>query len=121
MNDPPNFEVEQIPGPALLVGGDGSVVRANIHAKRLFGYGDRDGAGLEFEQIIHPEHRHRCRQLLDSAFVDHTEPSPRQTSEFKGVTLDGRQIKVDEAKERAPRGPAGAGGGYGGGGGGDRW
>ena len=95
MNDPPNFEVEQIPGPALLVGGDGSVVRANIHAKRLFGYGDRDGAGLEFEQIIHPEHRHRCRQLLDSAFVDHTEPSPRQTSEFKGVTLDGRQITVE--------------------------
>jgi len=31
-----------------------------------------------------------------------------------GTSLDGRTIKVDEARERAPRGP-------GGGGGGDRW
>jgi RNA recognition motif-containing protein len=40
-----------------------------------------------------------------------------------GKDLDGRNIKVNEAKERQPRG--GGGGGYGGGGGrgrgGDRW
>ena len=35
-----------------------------------------------------------------------------------GVSLDGRNIKVNEAKERQPRG-GGGGGGYGGGGG--RW
>ena len=34
-----------------------------------------------------------------------------------GVELDGRNIKVNEAKEREPR----RGGGGGGGGGGDRW
>jgi RNA recognition motif-containing protein len=44
-----------------------------------------------------------------------------------GKDLDGRNIKVNEAKERQPRGGGGGGGGYGGGGGGgrgrggDRW
>ncbi len=36
-----------------------------------------------------------------------------------GTNLDGRTIKVNEAKERQPR--SGGGGGYGGGGGGQRW
>ena len=39
-----------------------------------------------------------------------------------GSDLDGRTIKVNEAKERQPRGGGGGGGhGGGGGGGGDRW
>ncbi len=43
-----------------------------------------------------------------------------------GAELDGRNIKVNEAKEREKRGSGGGGGGYGGGGGGrggggDRW
>ncbi len=41
-----------------------------------------------------------------------------------GSDLDGRTIKVNEAKERQPRGGGGGGGGYsggGGGGGGGRW
>jgi RNA recognition motif-containing protein len=39
--------------------------------------------------------------------------------EFNGKTLDGRQIKVNEAEER-PRGGGGGGRGFGGGGGGGR-
>ena len=46
-------------------------------------------------------------------------------SALDGSELDGRNIKVNEAKERVPRsgGGGGGGGGYGGGGGGDgdRW
>ena len=39
-----------------------------------------------------------------------------------GADLDGRNIKVNEAKEREPRSGGGGGGrGGGGGGGGDRW
>lgn len=39
-----------------------------------------------------------------------------------GTNLDGRTIKVNEAKERQPRSGGGGGGGYGGGGGGgQRW
>ena len=46
-------------------------------------------------------------------------------SALDGTELDGRNIKVNEAKERQPRGGGGGGGGGGygggGGGGGDRW
>jgi RNA recognition motif-containing protein len=46
-------------------------------------------------------------------------------SQLNGQSLDGRQIKVNEAKPKAPGGGGGGGGrgGYGGGGGGgrDRW
>ena len=46
-------------------------------------------------------------------------------SALDGSELDGRNIKVNEAKERQPRGGGGGGGygggGGGGGGGGDRW
>ena len=38
-----------------------------------------------------------------------------------GSDLDGRNIKVNEAKEREPRSGGGGGGRGGGGGGGDRW
>jgi len=44
-----------------------------------------------------------------------------------GTQMDGRAIKVDVAKEQAPRGPRSGGGGFGGGGnrggfgGGNRW
>jgi RNA recognition motif-containing protein len=44
--------------------------------------------------------------------------------QMNGQSLDGRQIKVNEAKPKAPGGGGGGGGrgGYGGGGGGrDRW
>ena len=43
-------------------------------------------------------------------------------SALDGAELDGRNIKVNEAKERVPRSGGGGGGGHGGGGGGgDRW
>jgi RNA recognition motif-containing protein len=44
--------------------------------------------------------------------------------ELNGSSIDGREIKVNEAKPKAPRGAGGGGGGgYGGGGGGrgNRW
>jgi len=48
-------------------------------------------------------------------------------AQMDGADLDGRSIRVNEARERAPRGGGGGGGGYGGGrgggggGGGGRW
>jgi RNA recognition motif-containing protein len=43
--------------------------------------------------------------------------------QLNGTTLEGRQIKVNEAKPKTPGGGGGGRGGYGGGGGGgrDRW
>ena len=61
-------------------------------------------------------------------FVEMSSDAEAQTaiSQLNGQSLDGRQIKVNEAKPKAPGGGGGGGGGrggYGGGGGGgrDRW
>jgi len=54
-------------------------------------------------------------------FVEMSSNSEAQKAiqELNGSTLDGRQIKVNEAKPKAPRGGGRGGGGYGGGG--NRW
>ena len=63
-------------------------------------------------------------------FVEMSTDAEAQTAiqQMNGASLDGRQIKVNEAKPKAPGGGGGGGGrgGYGGGGGGggggrDRW
>ena len=63
-------------------------------------------------------------------FVEMGSPDEAQKAKtaLDGTQLDGRALKVDVAKEQAPRGPRpGGGGGYGGGGGfggsrgGNRW
>lgn len=59
-------------------------------------------------------------------FVEMSSDSEAQKAiqELNGTALEGREIKVNEAKPKAPRGGGGrgGGGGYGGGGGGgNRW
>jgi cold-inducible RNA-binding protein len=53
-------------------------------------------------------------------FVEMGTPDEAQTAKgaLDGTQLDGRALKVDVAKEQAPRAPRSGGGGYGGGGGG---
>ena len=55
--------------------------------------------------------------------MDSSQDAQAAITALDGAELDGRNIKVNEAKERVPRGGGGGGGGYGGGGGGggDRW
>ncbi len=54
-------------------------------------------------------------------FVEMSSNSEAQKAiqELNGSTLDGREIKVNEAKPKAPRGGGRGGGGFGGGG--NRW
>ncbi len=58
-------------------------------------------------------------------FVEMSRDSEAQKAiqDLNGSTLDGREIKVNEAKPKAPRGGRGGGGNRGGGygGGGNRW
>ena len=59
-------------------------------------------------------------------FVEMSTDSEAQKAiqELNGTSIDGREIKVNEAKPKAPRGGGGGGGyggGGGGGGGGNRW
>jgi RNA recognition motif-containing protein len=53
-------------------------------------------------------------------FVEMGTPDEAQKAKaaLDGTQLDGRALKVDVAKEQAPRAPRSGGGGYGGGGGG---
>ena len=55
--------------------------------------------------------------------MNSSEDAQSAITALDGAELDGRNIKVNEAKEREPRGGGGGGGGGygGGGGGGDRW
>ncbi len=58
------------------------------------------------------------------AFIEMSSDSEAQKAmqDLNGSSLDGREIKVNEAKPKAPRGGGGGGGGgYGGGGRGNRW
>jgi RNA recognition motif-containing protein len=77
---------------------------------------DRDSGrpkGFAFVEMGSPEDAQKAKEALD------------------GTDLDGRTLKVDTAKEQAPRAPrsggyggggyGGGGGGYGGRGGGSRW
>jgi cold-inducible RNA-binding protein len=68
---------------------------------------DRDSGrpkGFGFVEMGTPEEAQKAKEALD------------------GTEMDGRTLKVDVAKEQAPRAPRSGGGGYGGGGyGGNRW
>ena len=54
-------------------------------------------------------------------FIEMSSDSEAQKAiqELNGTTMENREIKVNEAKPKAPRGGGGGGGGYGGGG--NRW
>jgi cold-inducible RNA-binding protein len=56
-------------------------------------------------------------------FVEMSNDAEAQAAiaELNGSSLEGRQIKVNEARPKAPGGGGGGRGGHGGGGGRDRW
>jgi len=94
MESPASFDIDQIPSPALLVRSDGSIVLANTHSERLFGYGADELADLEFERLIHQEHRQEWEQLLERALAGDADQSSG-LREIKGVNADGREIVVE--------------------------
>ena len=51
--------LEAIPDAAILVGRDGSIVFANRHADRVFGYERGKLVGLAIESLIPERHRKR--------------------------------------------------------------
>ena len=84
---------------------------------------EADGRGVKEVSIMTDRDTGRPRGF---AFVEMGSGQDAQNAitALDGSDLDGRNIKVNEAKERQPRGGGGGGGGGGyggGGGGGDRW
>jgi len=79
-----------------------------------------DGRGVKDVHVMMDRETGRPRGF---AFVEMNSKSDADNAikALDGSTLDGRQIKVNEAQERPQRGGAGGGGGGGGRSGGNRW
>jgi len=111
----------------------GTTLRDQLMSKKLFvgglAWATRDEGLLEaFEQygevteakVIVDRDTGRSRGF---GFVTFTDGAAADTAiaEMDGATIDGRAIRVNEARDRRDRGPRGGGGGGGGGGGRGRW
>jgi len=79
-----------------------------------------DGRGVKEVNIISDRETGRPRGF---AFAEMANEADAQAAiqAMDGTNLDGRDLTVNEAKERQPRSGGGGGGGGGGGRGGDRW
>ena len=85
----------------------------------------QDGRGVKEVHIMTDRDTGRPRGF---AFAEMANENDAQSAiqALDGTNLDGRNLTVNEARERQPRGGGGGGGGrggggYGGGGGGGRW
>ena len=78
-----------------------------------------DGRTVVGAQVIKDRETGRSRGF---AFVEMSSPADASAalSAMDGYSLDGREIRVSEARERQPRGAGGGGRDFGGGGGGGR-
>ncbi len=88
---------ETIPDAVIITGRDGSIVFANRHADRVFGYERGKLIGLTIESLISEGHRERHAWFVGEFFA---EPSARPMGtnrEFRGVRSDGKEFPVQIA------------------------
>ena len=86
-----------IPDAVIVVGRDGSIVSANAHAERLFGFEQGKLAGLSIESLIPERYRKRHGRLVEGFFA---KPSARPMGtdrELLGLRSDGREFPVEIA------------------------
>ncbi len=88
----------------IIAGRDGSIVFANRHAVRVFGYERGKLVGLTIESLITERHRERHARLVEGAFA---EPSARPMGtnrELQGLRSDGKEFPVEIAIRPAESG-----------------
>jgi PAS domain S-box-containing protein len=86
---------ESVPDALLVVGRDGSILFANRHAERLFGYEPGQLAGVEIEALLPERYRQRHAELRAEFSVD---PSVRPMGygrELFARGSDGREFPVE--------------------------
>lgn len=83
------------PDATLIMGADGSILKANERARRLFGYSDEAFSGLKVENLIPNQHgadpaQHRppCRQAPDA-------PSMSRQYVLPGLRWDGTRFPAE--------------------------
>ena len=90
-------EFGSIPDAVLVVGRDGSIVSANEHAERVFGYERGKLVGLTIESLIPERYRKRHARLVEGFFA---KPSARPMGtdrELRGLRSDGKEFPVEIA------------------------
>jgi PAS domain S-box-containing protein len=85
------LHIDELPGPALLLDPDGSILQANTHAESLFGLEPEAMVGLEFQSLIEEEYREGWVDSLASI------SGPESRVKFDRVpcvTGDGRELTI---------------------------
>ncbi len=88
------LHIDELPGPALVARPDGSILQANSHAERLFGFEPGSMVGLEFHSLIQEERREEWLRRLESISGDRPGSSV-QYGHVPCVTGDGRELTID--------------------------
>ncbi len=86
---------EFVPDALLIVGRDGSIVYANQHAERLFGYEPGQLVGVEIEALIPERYRQRHTELRAKFSVDPTVRPMGFGQELFARGSDGREFPVE--------------------------
>ncbi len=86
-----------IPDVVLVVGRDGSIVFANEHAERLFGFEQGKLVGLSVEALVPERHRQRHRQLRGGFSADPGVRPMGSGRELFALRSDGHEFPVEIA------------------------
>jgi PAS domain S-box-containing protein len=86
-----------IPDAVLVVGRDGSIVFANEHAERLFGFEQGKLVGLSVEALVPERHRQRHRQLRGGFSADPGVRPMGSGRELFALRSDGHEFPVEIA------------------------
>ncbi len=88
---------EAIPEAVIMAGRDGSIVFANRHAHRLFGYEGVELIGLSIDTLIPERSRKRHAQLVEGFFADPCARPMGTKRELRGLRRDGKEFPVEIA------------------------
>jgi len=88
---------ETVPDAILVVGRDGSIVHANAHADRLFGYEHGRLVGLTLDSLIPKKHRKPHAQFTEKFFAEPTARPMGTGRELRALRSDGREFPVEIA------------------------
>ncbi len=95
MQSSSSIPIAEIPDAVLVISRDGSIVSANAHAERLFGYSRNELAGLALERLI-PE-RYRHGRLVGELFAEPRTRRMGEGRELQGLKSDGQEFPVEIA------------------------
>ena len=95
-NEPP-LDISSIPDAVLVVGRDGSIVSANGHAERLFGFGRGKLVGVSIEELVPERYRQQHQQLREGFSADPGVRPMGSGRELSAVRSDGHEFPVEIA------------------------